>query len=150
MASGGWENITASDIARMQQGRQTPAGSSAAKPSKYRNVKTVVNGERFDSQREAEHWIALKIREGMGEITNLRRQVPYELYAPTRDADGGFSGMAVEICRYRADFDFFENGVHVVCDVKGGTGRRVGTRTQVYELKRRWLERQEGIVIREV
>ena len=146
MASQGWENITATDIARMQQGRQAPAGSSAAKPSKYRNVKTVVNGECFDSQREAEHWIALKIREGMGEITNLRRQVAYELYAPTRDADGRFSSLCLCIAKYIADLDYFENGVHIVADVKGGKA----TRTQVYMLKRKWLERQEGIVIREL
>lgn len=118
-----------------------PALKGARMPqerSKYRNVKCVVNGEKFDSQREAAYWQGLVARERAGEITDLRRQVAYPLLAPTREA-----GSAAVVAHYIADFVFVQDGVQRVLDAKG-------LKTQMYLLKRKWLELQDGIKIEEV
>jgi len=47
--------------------------------SKYRAVRTEVDGLRFDSKREAAHYSDLRIREKAGEIRQLRCQVPLVL-----------------------------------------------------------------------
>jgi hypothetical protein len=137
----GWETVTNADVERMRH--RHAAAPPTPKRSKYRNVKTLVGSERFDSKREADQWIELRQRERNGEITNLRRQVPYTLYAAQRDETGTLTGVALSVCEYLADFDFYENGAHVVQDAKG-------IKTKEYLLKRKFLELQEGIVIREM
>lgn len=49
--------------------------------NKYRNKKTVVDGIRFASLLEATRYGLLKLLLNAGEITNLRMQVRYQLYA---------------------------------------------------------------------
>jgi len=142
MGSRGWEHVTPADVERRNARRAVIV--QATKPAKYRNVKTVVDGQRFDSQREAEHWIALKIREQAGEITQLRRQVPFPLYAPVRTADRTATGVMVEICNYVCDYEWSEQGRRVVADAKGYRNNKI------YLLKKKWLEQQEGIVILEL
>lgn len=128
-----------------------------AKPSKYRNVKTVVDGIMFDSKAEAEYWLLLKAREAAGEIHDVRRQVSFSLFCPeihaicadtTHDAttdEHGRRTVFLEVARYVADFVFTENGVRRVLDRK-----TKGTRTRLFALKRKWLELQSGVVIEEV
>ena len=123
---------------RKQQLPESASGK-ATKPSKYRNVKTVINGETFDSKREASYWQGLLAREAAGEITGLRRQVPFELRCPNGEGDGSSTIVAY----YLADFVFWELGVQCVVDAKG-------KRTAMYQLKKKWLELQDGIVIEEV
>jgi hypothetical protein len=45
--------------------------------SKFNATRTVVDGERFDSQREAQRFGELRYRETAGEIENLQRQPQY-------------------------------------------------------------------------
>lgn len=97
-----------------------------------------VDGIVFDSKREAARWVLLKAREKDGEITDLRRQVRFPLYAP---AVG--QGAWVQVSEYKADFTYQVAGVFTVEDAKG-------LRTQMYALKAKWLELQDGIVIEEV
>jgi hypothetical protein len=113
---------------------------SAPPRSKYRNVKTTVAGLTFDSRKEAERWIVLLARQQAGEIRDLRRQVPYQLKCPTGDPL-----IALVVAEYLADFDYIEcaTNEHIVEDTKG-------YRTRLYVLKRKWLELQERIVIREL
>lgn len=129
--------MSASDIARMQQKQPTQA-----KPSKYRNERCATpDGQKFDSKKEAAAWLRLSARQQAGEIRNLQRQVKYPLYCPSV-GHGAWS----EVAAYVADFVYDDaNGTHVV-DVKGGQA----TRTQVYRLKRRWLELQHSITIEEL
>lgn len=136
MASRGWENVTPSDLQRMQR---EPQG---AKPSKYKNVRVEVDGVSFDSKREAGEYLRLKARLLAGEISELRRQVVFPLFAPML-ASGG-SDARVEVARYIADFTYqdLEGRVHVV-DAKG-------KRTALYALKAKWLNLQNGIAIEEV
>lgn len=112
--------------------------------SKYRNVKTVVDGIRFDSKREADHWLGLRAREQAGEITDLRRQVRFPLYCPEFDAEGNvMPGHCLQVAEYIADFTFLEAGKLVVIDAKA---RRISP----YPLKAKWLALQQGIEIVEV
>lgn len=79
--------------------------------NKYGAVKTIVDGQKFDSQKEATRWCELKLMERVGLITDLERQVKYEL-VPKTDK---YRAM-----NYIADFRYKDkNGVTVVEDVKG-------------------------------
>ena len=49
------------------------------KGNKYNAKKIEVGGIIFDSKREAERWLFLKEAEEKGLISNLKRQVPFEL-----------------------------------------------------------------------
>lgn len=100
---------------------------------KYRNKKTSVDGIRFDSKREANRYIELKMLERAGVIKGLKRQVPYVLINKSR------YGRAI---KYVADFVYLENGQLVVEDVKG-------VRTPVYKLKKRLIAEVYGIEIKE-
>ncbi len=120
-----------SDRGKARQDAATP------KPSKYRNVKVVIDGERFDSKREAAYWSELKLREKAGEISGVLRQVAYPLYAPSHE-----STACVEVATYIADFAFFDHeGTRHLQDVKGGK------ETAMFTLKRKWLYLQSGIEI---
>ena len=101
--------------------------------SKYHNRKTVIDGIRSDSKREAERWCELRLLEKAGRIENLRRQVAFELIPKSRH------GRSI---RYIADFVYLENGETVIEDAKG-------VRTDVYRLKKR-LMAEQGKEIREV
>ena len=123
--------------------------------SKYRNVKVVVDGERFDSKREAQYWAELKLREKAGEIVNLQRQVKFDLCCRGDfDEHGKYLGDKL-IAHYIADFVFHEVMLDAphhselsrrVQDVKGGKA----TRTALYRLKKKWLELQSGIIVEEI
>src|SRR5690606_369436 len=49
------------------------------KPSKYRNVRTTVDGITFDSKREAERYGELKTMEAAGVISDLELQPRFPL-----------------------------------------------------------------------
>ena len=107
--------------------------------SKYHNNRLVVDGERFDSVKEAERWHWLCIMQKAGIITDLRRQVPFELI-PAQKLDGKVVERPV---KYIADFVYKVNGETVVEDVKG-------VRTKEYIIKRKLMLWRYGIRIKEV
>ena len=95
------------------------------KKSKYSSAKTDVDGIRFDSKKEAEFYAELKLREKAGEISHLRLQPRYLLQEAFR-----YEGKQYREMEYVADFEYIENGVTVVVDVKG-------FRTAVYMIKKK-------------
>lgn len=99
--------------------------------SKFRSVKTVVDGITFDSKLEARRWNELRMLESSGAITALQRQVPFEMTV------NGHS-----ICTYRADFVYTltETGERIVEDAKG-------VMTPEFRLKAKLMEACYGIVI---
>lgn len=107
---------------------------------KYGNRKTEVDGITFDSVKEANRWMELKLLERAGEITFLERQVPYVLIPAQRDLKGK---LLERECKYIADFVYTENGKVVVEDTKG-------MRTPEYIIKRKLLLERYGIRIKEV
>ena len=50
------------------------------KPSKYRNVRTELDGEMFDSAGEARWYAGLKLLQKAGKIRLLERQSKFELH----------------------------------------------------------------------
>lgn len=120
------------------------------KSSKYGNKKIVVDGNTFDSKKEAKRYQELSLLEKAGAIRNLQRQVKYILIPTQREPDvigkrGGIKkGNVIEKeCAYYADFVYEENGQTVVEDTKG-------MRTTDYVIKRKLMLHIWGIKIREI
>lgn len=86
--------------------------------SKYRNKRVLVDGQHFDSQREANRWWDLRMLEKGGEISQLERQVAFVL-APAVNLHG--EKRKKTALRYVADFRYFhvKTGAFVVEDAKG-------------------------------
>lgn len=100
--------------------------------NKFRARKTVIDGEKFDSKREAARYQALLWMERAKEILNLKRQVVYRIEI------GG-----VLVCKYISDFEYdLPNGEHVVEDSKG-------YKTPIYRLKKKLMKAVYGIEIYE-
>lgn len=112
----------------------------------------------FDSVKEYRKFRELSLLEKAGEITDLKRQVEFELLPaqyeeiPTgevykRGEQKGQPKMK-RVClelsvKYIADFTYTENGKQVVVDTKG-------FRTKDYILKRKMMLHFHGIKIKEV
>ena len=109
-------------------------GKPAAKQSKYFAEKTTVDGIKFDSKKEADRWAHLSLLQRAGGITGLRRQVSLAV-----DINGK------RICRYVADFCYFEQGREVVEDCKS----TYTSKLPVYVLKKKLVLAVLGIAIRE-
>lgn len=108
--------------------------------SKYHAHKTVVDGIGFDSRHEANRYAELKLLERAGEITDLMRQVTYELVPKQRKPSGGFERPVT----YTADFVYRDKDLHLVVeDAKG-------VKTQQYIIRRKLMLKEYGIEIREV
>lgn len=104
--------------------------------NKYNAKKTIVDGIKFDSKREAERYLDLKLMERAGFIKDLELQPKFLL-------QDGFSlnGKTYREISYIADFKYhdLEKDEWVVEDVKSK-----GTVTQVYKLKKKMFLRQYG------
>lgn len=109
-----------------------PPAEAKGKPRVRNAVPTEIDGHLFPSKREAERYVALKLEEQAGGITDLRLQFAFPL--EVHDLHIGY---------YRADFTYTREGHLVVEDVKG-------FRTEMYRWKRRHFEAQYGIEIQEV
>ena len=103
--------------------------------AKYNNTKIRVEGRLFDSKAEAARWQELSLLERAGEITELERQVEYELI-PKQKGE--------RAVKYIADFRYVDNdGKTVVEDTKG-------VKTPAWIIKRKLMLRVHGIRVREV
>ena len=102
--------------------------------SKYNSRKTVLDGIRFDSAKEARRYAELKLMERAGAISHLQRQVKFEVI-PKWGKERSST--------YIADFVYQENGSTVVEDVKG-------VKTPEYILKRKLMNWVHDIQIKEI
>lgn len=119
--------------------------------SKYRNVKTVVDGITFDSKKEAQRYAELRMMELAGEIKDLKCKSQYPFIV-----EGG------KICSYIADFEYLKffqantpiggNGIcvshglsRVVEDVKSEITRK----NPAYRIKKKLMKAIYGIDILE-
>lgn len=107
--------------------------------NKYHAKKVTYNGETFDSKKEYRRFCELSLLERAGTITELQRQVKYELL-PSQRIDGKVVERPVF---YVADFVYRQDGKTVVEDTKGA-------KTRDYILKRKMLLYFHGIKIKEV
>ena len=127
-------------------------GKSFASQNKYGATKCQVNGEVFDSKKEARRWQELRLLEKAGEISDLRRQVKYILIPAQKEytveirKNGSPKRMERVVereCTYVADFVYEEDGKTIVEDAKG-------MKTEVYRIKKKLMLYVHGIKIREV
>ena len=96
------------------------------KLSKYNARKTIIDGIKFDSKKEAGRYKELKLLEKAGEIKNLQLQPRFTLQESFK-----YQGKTERKITYIADFMYEEkNGQVVVEDTKG-------YRTDVYKIKRK-------------
>ena len=105
-------------------------GANKMIKSKYRNVKTTVDGITFDSKREAARYCELKLMERSGEITFLELQPKFILQEGfTTDA-----GENIREIAYIADFSYHElsSNKAIVEDTKG-------VETKDFRIKRKLL-----------
>lgn len=106
---------TDEQLAECQGGRKATEAEAPARP-KYRNKKTEIGGVKFDSKAEASRFVELKRMEEAGLISNLKRQVSFEL-APAVKIHGK-RRMSPPL-RYFADFTYEQDGKTIIEDVKG-------------------------------
>lgn len=118
-------------IMTAEEYRQTFLGEHKPieKGNKYHAQKTEVDGITFDSKKESRDWKNLCTMEASGLISNLRRQVSFELQPKYITKDG----RKIRAITYRADFQYIRDGVTYVQDSKG-------FRTKEYALKRKIFE----------
>lgn len=94
--------------------------------SKYRNKKVIIDGETFDSKKEYKYYKQLCEREKNGEISELCRQVTFDIIPSLYENVEKQLKTKIKIVRkfiqygitYTADFTYKENGNLVVCDCK--------------------------------
>lgn len=100
------------------------------RPSKYKAIKTVVDGITFDSRKEGRRYRELRLLEQAGVIEDLYLQ-PHFLIQEAYSKNG----RAVRKIEYIADFSYYdlERKKFVVEDVKG-------LKTDVYRLKKKIFE----------
>ena len=105
-----------------------------AAANKYHAARETADGYTFDSKAEAKHYRELRLRERAGEIRDLVVHPRFPLKV---------NGHLV--CVMVPDFQYRENGVLVVEDVKSKA-----TITAVYRVKAKLLHACHGITVREV
>ncbi len=118
--------------------------------TKYGSRKVTRDGETFDSVKEYRRFCELSLLQRAGAITDLQRQVEFELIPAQREPDtigvrGGVKkGKTIELAvKYVADFVYKENGKTVVEDTKG-------FKTKDYIIKRKLMLWVHGIRIKEI
>lgn len=92
---------------------------------KYHNKKIKTEEGTFDSKYEYEEWCRLKLLERAGEISELQRQVSFDLIPTIKTNVETLRGI-----KYVADFVYVEDRIFKVVDTKG-------FETDVYKLKKR-------------
>jgi hypothetical protein len=123
--------------------------------SKYYNVKTrTSDGLVFDSQKEARRWEELLLLQKAGKISDLQRQVTFELLPNQYETFERYSKRGLRLedgtrlverkVDYIADFVYRdEKGGLIVEDVKG-------MKLPEYKIKRKLMYAVHGIKITEI
>lgn len=113
-----------------------------AKPSKMHNKKVEIDGYKFDSIKESERYMELKVLYRKKIIKNLCLQPSFKIVDRVK-----FNGKTLCARKYIADFMYFEDGVQVVEDVKS----EYTIKDPVYTLKRQlFLLQHPEIDFREI
>lgn len=121
------------------------------KHSKYHSTKVTYGGMTFDSRKEYRRYQTLQMLEKGGVITNLRRQVRYELIPnqytmktiQLKTMQKQKQVLVERKVEYVADFVYEQDGQTIVEDTKG-------FRTADYIIKRKLMLWVHGIKIEEI
>jgi len=93
--------------------------------SKYLNKKVEIDGFKFDSKKEGNRYLELKLLLKAKKITDLYLQPDFILQDSFK-----LNGKTHSAIKYVADFKYTENGAIVIEDVKGFL-------TDVYRIKKK-------------
>jgi hypothetical protein len=110
--------------------------------NKYGNVKTQVDGWKFDSLVERRRYHELKLLIAAGEVKagTLTHHQPFALHAFGRD------GKLAVIGEYRSDFTYIDcTGLLVVEDIKGQKRN-----TDLFNWKKKHMLLEYGITVQEI
>lgn len=119
------------------------AAPAPAKRAKFNNTKVTQDGHTVDSGKEARRWRELELMAAAGEISELRRQVPFILAKGVRLE--GEKRKKPDL-RYYADATYIERGQLVVEDTKAEPTRKL----PAYRIKKHLMATVHGIHIKEV
>lgn len=115
-----------------------PEPVKKSKRAKYNNEKVEWDSIVFDSKKEYKRWRELLVLQKAGVITQLKRQVKFELIKKSETE---------RACNYVADHVYMDcaTGEKIVEDVKSDATRKLST----YIMKRKLMKEVYGITIRE-
>lgn len=119
------------------------------KPLKYRNNPDIVDGIRFQSEKEARRYKELKLLMIAGEIKLFLRQVPFDLYTNNKYVGRYFLDFLI----VHTDGSITYEDVKATIFRKGkyqADKRRNPTKTSTYLLKKKMVEKYYGITITEI
>lgn len=159
------------DVPASLRGKAAAAilGKKADPPkTKYRNIKTTVNGITFDSQKEAARYVVLMDALKQGRIIDLRLQQDFTL----QEAYTTPGGRRIRAIRYKADFTYRLPDGHYPVPVDGDVAGAVQffqelvaigktpilvvedskskpTKTKEYQIKMKMMA-EKGYIVREV
>ena len=110
--------------------------------NKYHNKKIIIDGIKFDSKKEGNYYLKLKMLEKAGKIRDLKLHVPFVLIEAFKLNNKTYRKM-----QYICDFTYYDDKdkLHVV-DVKSEATRKDKT----YQLKKKLLAWKYGLEIEEV
>ena len=125
-----------------------------AKKSKYNNKKIVNEFGTWDSKKEFLRWLVLKEAEAQGVITDLQRQVKFELIPSVREKYIKHLKTKDKECErtlqlpitYTCDFQYTKNGETIIEDVKASPKML----PKDFVLKEKMMFALKGIKIRRV
>jgi len=103
--------------------------------NKFNAKKTVIDGIKFDSKKEAARYSELKLMESGGLISDLELQTRFDIVI-----------NGIKVCYYRADFSYMQSGEFVVEDVKSPYTAKL----PVYRLKNKLMKAVHNITIKEI
>lgn len=125
--------------------------------NKYHAHKCTIDGQTFDSKKEAMRYTLLKEKAENGQIKSLQRQVKFTLIPEQREPDtigprGGVKkGKVLEReCSYIADFVYLEKNPEAITGWTTVVEDTKGFRTTDYKIKRKLMLYMNGIRIREI
>lgn len=130
-------------LRRTKVEKVAPAPDLPPSRAKYGNRKVEdADGVTHDSKKEARRWAELQQRQAAGEISELRRQVPFVL-APAVRLDG--EARMKPALRYVCDFCYIQDGKLMIEDVKSAPTRK----TAIYRAKKHLMATVHGLQISE-
>lgn len=124
------------------------------KKSKYRNEKVTFQGISFDSKKELQRYLFLLDAERRGVISDLQRQVKFELipaiteeYVEHLKTKDKIKTRTLQLSvTYICDFTYIKDGQMVIEDVKSSPSML----TKEYQLKKKMLYAIHRLSIREI
>lgn len=99
--------------------------------NKYRNVKTIIDGRKFDSKGEGVRFCELQMLQRAGKLSDLKTQVPFILM----EAFNGPDGKMIRAIKIVVDFAYTEKGKEIVEDFKSPA-----TRTRAFLMKKKLFQ----------